>query len=91
MFFGVVRGVASCSIMSLAPPPYMRRHTPGTVYRPVISGMWVTEGPHGWGYLALEVSEGMPKTVRGGISPCLIGTFQHPPVCRTRGPDVVRW
>lgn len=51
--------------MSLAPPPYMRGHTSGTVYRPIISGMWVTEGPHGWGYLAPEVSEGMPETVRG--------------------------
>jgi hypothetical protein len=40
--FGVVHGPASSFVMSLVSPSYVRRHTPGMVYHPILSGMWVT-------------------------------------------------
>jgi hypothetical protein len=42
VWFGVVHGVASSFVTSLVSPSFVRRHTPGMVYHPVLSGTWAT-------------------------------------------------
>jgi hypothetical protein len=82
--------------MSFASTPCVRRHTPGMVYRPVISDMWVTletldlrfsmnrvDRPHETVKIRLRPYAGAYRRVDWDSS--------APFVSRTRGPDVVWW